>query len=312
MTSNNKPIITVFGATGAQGGSVIDSLLASQLYQIRGVTRKVDDAKAASLASRGVEIVQGDIAADSVEKLSSALKGSYGAFLLTNFWDPSSMHKEVAHGKKLVDAAKLAGVKHIVWSTLPNVEKLSGSKAVPHFTDKAVVEEYIVSLQKAPNRSFDFATFAAPAFYFQNFQSFFPPKLEDNVVVFNLPETKSLTAFDVTETGLAVLNAFKNPTEFDGKRIDYYGTHQSPQEYVDTYAKVTGLKARLNLIPREVFAKFPFSGAEELAAMFAWFNDFTLFGPHGDREFGKKATENKLSTWEQFLLRTKWTGVAAV
>jgi hypothetical protein len=112
--ANQKPLISVFGATGAQGsrlleislpfgapssdicslgGSVVAYLLNSNKYRVRGLTRNPNEQKAKDLTARGVEMVQADIANDSVDKLASALKGSYGAFLLTNFWDPSSMHK---------------------------------------------------------------------------------------------------------------------------------------------------------------------------------------------------------------------------
>jgi hypothetical protein len=218
---------------------------------------------------------------------------------------------EEAHGKKLVDAAKQAGVRHVMWSTLANVEKISGNKGVPHFTDKALVEEYIRSLQSSPHPPFEHVTFIAPAFYFQAFQTFFTPKLEGDTLVFSLPDTKLLTGFDVGETGLGVVNAFNNPKEFDMKRIDYYGSHMTPQEFIDDFAKVTGRKSKLVLIPRDVFAKYPFPGAQEVANTFTWFNDYTYYGPDGNRELGRKATEGKLSTWTQFLQKTKWNGPSA-
>lgn len=54
-------IITVFGATGNQGGSVIRSLLAdpvlSKEYKIRGITRDITKDAAKKLSSQGVEMV---------------------------------------------------------------------------------------------------------------------------------------------------------------------------------------------------------------------------------------------------------------
>jgi len=290
---------------------VVNYLLKSGHFRVRGVTRNTKEKKSLDLAARGVEMVEADMVKNTVEELSAVLKGSYGAYLLTNFWDPATMNQELPLGKKLVDAAKHAGVKHIIWSTLANVEKFSGIKTVPHFTDKALVEDYIRGLQAAKPRAFEHATFAAPAFYYQNFQSFFPPKYEGDTLVFTIPETKILTAYDVNETGLAVANVFEHPQEYDLKRIDYYGTHQSPQQYVDDFAKVTGKKAKLNSVPRDVFAKFPFPGAHELADMFTWFNDHTYYGPEGNRDLGNKACNNKLSSWTDYLKASKWTGPAA-
>jgi len=307
---STKKLITVIGATGMQGGSVVTHLLNSHKYLVRGVTRNTNEQKSKDLATRGVEMVQADIANDSVDKLAGVFKGSYGAYLLTNFWDPSTMNKEEAQGKKLVDAAKQAGVRHVIWSTLENVEKVSGSKGVPHFTDKANVEDYIRTLQSSSKPAFEHATFIAPAFYFQNFQSFFPPKLEGDTLVFTMPDTKHLTAYDVTETGLAVVNVLEHPKEYELKRIDFYGSHKAPQQYIDDFVKITGRKSKLNLVPRDVFAKF-FPGAQEIADMFTWFNDYTYYGPNGNPELGKKACDNKVSSWEQYLQRTKWTGPAA-
>ena len=54
-------ILTVVGATGAQGGSVVNSALKSGTYKVRAITRNVNSEKAKALAARGVEIVAADI-----------------------------------------------------------------------------------------------------------------------------------------------------------------------------------------------------------------------------------------------------------
>lgn len=304
MSTNNKKLVTVFGATGLQGGSVVDALLKDGGFSVRGVTRKPTDEKSAGLKKKGVQVVQGDIVGP-IEPLVEAMKGSYAAFLLTNFWDPSTKGKEVENGKKLVDAARKAGVKHVVWSTLANVEKESkGKYDVPHFTDKAKVEEYIRELQSKSPKAFDHVSFVAPAFYYQNFETGLAPKVEGDTYTFTLPPIKTLIAFDVTETGPAVVSALKEPAKYELKRIDYYGTAASPEEYVKTYAKVTGRKAVLNTVSNEAFAKFPFPGAKEFAAMFGWFNEFTYYGAKGDAKSGQGATPGGLSTYEAYLRRT--------
>jgi uncharacterized protein YbjT (DUF2867 family) len=303
----SRRLVTVFGAAGKQGGSVVDALIPAG-YDVRAVTRKPDGDAAKSLRSRGVQVVQGDIAEDSVEYLAKIMKGSYGAYLMTDFWDASSMMKEVDHGHKLADAAKRAGVKHVFWSTLPNVEKIAkGKYDVPHFTHKAKVEEYIRSLQEQSPKAFKFTTFIAPSFYYQNFKDFFLPKKEGDTWVFTLPETKKLTGFDVRQTGPAVVTALNDPEEWNGRRIDYYGEHASPQTYIDTFSKVTGLKVRLNSMPREEFAKLGFPTAKELAHMFGWFDEFTCYGPEGDPKSGQSATPGGLISWETYLRKYGWT-----
>jgi len=278
----SKKLITVLGATGAQGGSVVEALLPLG-FKVRGLTRQpLDSSAAAALKAKGVEVVQYDMAKSGLEETIKALAGSYGAFFVTQFWDKDSMGKEFEIGKKLVDAAKAAHVEHIVWSTLPHVEKYTNGKLhVPHCTDKAKVEDYIRHLQSQTPRPFKSATYSSVPFYFQNFSIHMKPKLEGDTYVFTLPETRFLTATDVRETGDVVAAVFNNPEKFDGKLIEYWGEHAHPQSYVDTFARITGKKAKLVLVPIDVFRKLPVPHAEETGDMFKWFNDFSIYGPEG-------------------------------
>jgi len=78
--------------------------------------------------------------------LVDAFRGSHGVFLVTPIIVPPAAH-EAELGKQQADAALEAGVQHIIFSSLENVDKITGGKKwVPHFTDKAKVEEYIRTL----------------------------------------------------------------------------------------------------------------------------------------------------------------------
>jgi len=278
----SKKLITVLGATGAQGGSVVDALLPLG-FQVRGLTRQaLDSGAATALKAKGVEVVQYDMAKSGLDETIKALASSYGAFFVTQFWDKDSMGKEVEIGKKLVDAAKAAQVSHIVWSALPHVEKFSHGKLhVPHCTDKAKVEDYIRHLQSQSPRPFKTATYSSAPFYYQNFAIHMAPKLEGDTYVFTMPDTRFLTSTDVRETGDVVAAVFNDPEKFDGKLIEYWGEHAHPQSYVDTFARISGKKAKLVQVSLDVFRKLPVPHAEETADMFKWFNDFSLYGPHG-------------------------------
>jgi uncharacterized protein YbjT (DUF2867 family) len=84
---SDKKKILVFGATGAQGGSVVNALLKEKdKYSIRAVTRNPESDKAKALKEKGVEVVEGDINHKSSIRL--AFEGVYGVFAMTNFWDP--------------------------------------------------------------------------------------------------------------------------------------------------------------------------------------------------------------------------------
>jgi len=300
-------LLTVFGATGLQGSPIVDSALAAG-FKVRGVTRHPQDAKAQALAKKGVEVVQADITTASVADLTKVLQGSYAAFLLTAFWDPASMGKEVELGRKLVDASKAAGVTHILWSTLDNCDAISGGKIhVPHFTDKAKVTEYIEELQKK-SKPFKYVTYVAPAFYYQNFKLFGVARLEGDTWNFVFPNLRRLTACDVSQMGPAVIKALQEPERFNLKRIEYFGEHSHPQNYVDTFIRVTGKKAKLVQVDPAVYKTF-YKGAEEFANMVEWFNEYSYFGPNGQpfsEWSGQRNTPGGLHTFEDFLRNGGW------
>ena len=124
---SSLPIIVVFGSTGYQGGAVVDSLLQTQKFQVRTVTRDRTSANAQKLKDKSVQVVSGD--ANKLESLTAAFKGAWGAFLVTNFWDPSQGLKpdtDYIQGKNLVDAAVASqSVKFVVWSSLHDIEAAS-------------------------------------------------------------------------------------------------------------------------------------------------------------------------------------------
>ena len=130
----SKKTILVFGATGAQGGSVARHLLSRGQYAVRAITRKPDAPAAQALRELGAEIVQGDL--DDMASLRKALEGVYGVFGVTNFWEHFS--KEETQGRNLVTAVAAADVKHFVFSTLPPIAKATnGALKSPHFDLKA-------------------------------------------------------------------------------------------------------------------------------------------------------------------------------
>lgn len=109
-------------------------------YRIRAVTRNPESDKAKAIASKGAEVVAGDLF--DVASLKKAFQGAWAVFAVTNFWDPAQMGKETELGKGVADAAKEANVEYLIWSTLPNSDVISNKKYhVPHFTDKVMRKE---------------------------------------------------------------------------------------------------------------------------------------------------------------------------
>jgi len=154
-------------------------------------------------------VVQADL--NSPETLKSAFKGAYGVFAVTNFWEKGGAD-EVAQGEAAVRAAQEAGVRHFVWSTLPNVETISGGKYnVPHFTDKARVNAIV------KNAGFEYHTFVIASFFYQNFLGMLAPqKQQDGSLGWTLPidpSSRSIHMGDIAELGKVVAGALSRAAQ---------------------------------------------------------------------------------------------------
>src|SRR5688572_27530605 len=108
-------LITVFGATGAQGGGLARAILRDPLrrFRLRAVTRKPEGAAARALADAGAEIVQAD--QDSLLELNRALRGADAAFCVTSFWEHMDPERELRQARNLATAAAGQGIAHVVW-----------------------------------------------------------------------------------------------------------------------------------------------------------------------------------------------------
>ena len=161
-TKNNKKLIAVIGATGHQGGAVVRALQASGQFKVRALSRNPE--KHRDLAD---EVVEADL--NRPDTLQPAFAGAHGVFLVTS----SSLEgtDEFTQGTAAVRAAKAAGVKHFIWSTLPDVKAISGGKFdVPHFTGKAKVDRVVTEAGFANH------TFAIAPFFYQNLAGAMAPQ----------------------------------------------------------------------------------------------------------------------------------------
>ena len=193
MSPNDRKLIAVIGATGQQGGGVVRALQASGQFKVRALTRNPD--KHRQLAD---EVVEADL--DRPETLKAAFEGAHGVFLVTNFGKKGT--DEFKQATAAVRAAKEAGVKHFIWSTLPDVEAISGGKFdVPHFTGKAKVDRVVTEAGFANH------TFVIAPFYYQNLVgALAPQKQADGSMGWALPLDPSCVAFTwATFANLAIL-----------------------------------------------------------------------------------------------------------
>jgi len=266
--SNTQKIIAVVGATGQQGGAVVRALQASGQFKVRALTR--NPAKHPKLAD---EVVLADL--NRPETLKDAFAGAHGVFLVTNFWE--AFADEPKQAVAAVDAAKAAGVQHFIWSTLPNVETISGGKFnVPHFTLKAKIDSVV------REAGFAHHTFVIAPFFYQNLVGpMAPQKQADGKLGWALPldpNKRVIHMGDITELGRIVAGAFAQPNAAGrGEHLPLAGDLLSFNEIIATLNR-QGSNLSFNQVSRDIFAGW-FPHAEEAAEMFAYFEAYMYLGP---------------------------------
>lgn len=272
---NSKRIIAVFGATGAQGGGLVRAIAAdpSGPFAARAITRHPSSDKARALADLGVEVVGAD--ADDASTLAPALKGAYGAFCVTNFWEHLDAEREGRQASAMARATKAAGLQHVVWSTLEDVRKwvpldddrlptLYGHFKCPHFDSKGAVDDVFVN-EGAPT------TFMRVAAYWDNFIYFGmgPRKGDDGNYVFALPlGGAKLPGIGVEDVGKCAYGIFREGTGNVGTYIGIAGEILSGEELASKMARATGRAITFYDVPFDTYRKLGFPGAEDLGNMF--------------------------------------------
>jgi uncharacterized protein YbjT (DUF2867 family) len=289
-----QPLIVVLGATGNQGGSVVDALLSEKKWKVRGVSRNPDSDKGKALKAKGVEVVDADF--NDIQSIRKAFHGAWGVFAITQFWEPAIMQNpelEYQNGKNIVDAAKAENVGYFIYSSLDDVHALSNkSLHVPHFTNKNRVEQH--ARQSGLKSAFFY-----PAFYIQNWLFFAPPKKgADGVLEFQLPVRADvgIAQFDVSQTGLVIARMFNNPDKYSGKIVRAVGEYRSGPETAAAYERVTGEKARYVVLDMETFRKF---APADLADMYEWFNKYGYY--NGATLYETKQDFPELHTFEDLV-----------
>jgi len=293
MSSNNKKLIAVIGATGQQGGGVVHALQASSQFKVRALSRNPGEHR--ELAD---EVVEADL--NRPETLKAPFDDAYGVFLVTNAGEKGT--DESKQATAAIRAARDAGVEHFVWSTLPDVEAISGGRfAVPHFTGKARIDRIV------KEAGFPHHTFVIAPGYYQNFVGpLAPQKQADGSAGWALPldpAVRCLHMGDIRELGNIVAGAFAHPDEAGhGEYLPLVGDFMSFNDIVETLNR-QGHKFSVKQVPKEVFATF-FPGAAELAEMFSYWEAYTYLGSDSSDRIalankiaGRQPT--RFATWAQ-------------
>jgi len=307
-----RKIIAVAGATGAQGGGLVRAILSDPGggFTARALTRDVNSDKAKELAGLGAQVVAADL--DDIESLKRAFQGAYGAYCVTFFWAHFSPEKELAQAAAMAQAAKHAGVQHVIWSTLEDTSKwvplsdsrmptLMGHYKVPHFDAKGQADQVFTELGLP-------VTFLLTSFYWDNFIHFGmgPKKGPDGKLALTLPMgDKKLPGIAAQDIGRCALGVFKKGREFIGKTVGIAGEHLTGAEMAAALTKALGQEVRYQDVPPEAYRSFGFPGAEDLGNMFQFKRDFEQYFCGARNLAVARALNPALETFEQWLARNK-------
>lgn len=277
----DRKLIAVVGATGAQGGGLVRAILEDPTggFAVRAITRNVDSDKARALAAAGAEVVAADL--DDPASLERAFQGAHGAYCVTNFWEHFSPEKELAQARNLAQAAKAAGVRHVIWSTLEDTRlrvplddermpTLMGQYKVPHFDAKGEANRHFIEAGVP-------TTFLLTSFYWDNLIHFgmAPTPGADGVLEFTLPMgAAKLPGIAAEDIGRSAYGLFKAGDAVIGKTIGIVGETLTGAQMAAQLGDALGREVRYNAVTPAQFRAFGFPGADDLANMFQYKRDF--------------------------------------
>jgi uncharacterized protein YbjT (DUF2867 family) len=307
-----KKIIAVVGATGAQGGGLARAILkgANGGFAARALTRKTDSDKAKALAQAGAEVVAADL--NDLESLKRAFSRAYGAFCLTNYWELFSPEKELAQAANMAQAAKAAGLKHVIWSTLEDTRRwvplsdnrmptLMGKYKVPHFDAKGEADEIFLRAGLP-------LTILLTSFYWDNFIHFGmgPKKGPDGKLAITFPlDDKKLAAIAVEDIGKCAYGIFKRGSEFIGKKVGIAGGHLTGAQMAAGMSRALGKEIGYNAVPPEVYRSLGFPGADDLGNMFQFKRDFNDYYCAARSVEFSRSVNPELQNFETWLAKNK-------
>jgi uncharacterized protein YbjT (DUF2867 family) len=276
-----RKVIAVVGATGAQGGGLVRAILADRSgeFSVRAITRNADSDAAKALAAAGAEVIAADI--DDEASIARAFRGAWGAFCVTFYWAHMSPDKEIAEARNMAAAAKAAGVKHVIWSTLEDTRKfipltddrmptLVGKYKVPHFDAKGESDRFFTDAGVP-------VTFLLASFYWDNLVQFGmgPKKGPDGKYTFTLPMgSKKMPGIAAEDIGKCALGIFKGGSKYVGKTVGISGENLTGVQMAASLSRALGRDVGYNAVPPAVYRGFGFPGADDLGNMFQFYADF--------------------------------------
>ncbi|KAL8744283.1 MAG: hypothetical protein Q9184_008015 [Pyrenodesmia sp. 2 TL-2023] len=299
-------LLVIFGATGQQGGSIVESVLGdaqlNQEYSIRGTTRDPSKAKAQELVKKGIEVVRADV--DDAASLEKAFEGAHVVFANTvTIYDGHTYDHEVSHGRALANAAVAVKVPFLIYSTLPHAGNISGGKLknMGHFDGKAEVEQYIRTL---PLRS----AFIAPGSFMSNFHaSMAPHPAGDGTYAFAnfvKPDTTMPLIDTAGDTGKWVAAILADFSKYEGKVLCCATAVYTFQEIANAMSKASGKTVVYKQLPEETWRAFlPPLMKDHIAEMLRYFQEYGYYGEdtEGKVKWSAEQARGKLTILDEYL-----------
>ncbi len=287
MTESETRVLVV-GATGNQGGAVVDHLLEhGTAFDVRGLTREATSNAAQTLANRGVTMVEGDL--DHPETLRDPVADADAVFAVTNFWT-QGYDAQVRQGKNIADVASEEGVDQFVLSGVGSHDEDTG---VPHFDSADEIDRHVRDLGLP-------WTVLKPVFFMENLEAFAEDIADDGQLALPLAEGVGLQMMTNDDLGHAAAVALANPDAYVGEAIDIAGDEKTLAETAEILTAVTGRDVEAVHVPIEdAYETF----GEEFTVMCEWFNEvgYAADIPALESRFGFEFT-----TLEEYLRAAGW------
>jgi uncharacterized protein YbjT (DUF2867 family) len=280
--------VLVTGATGRQGGAVVRHLRPKG-WKLRALTRNPNSYAARQLAGQGVELAQGDL--DDPASLERTVRGAYGVYSVQDFWTVGA-RREVQQGKNLADAAKKAGVEHLVYSSVGGAERNTG---ITHWETKWEIEKYIRSL-KLP------VTVLRPVSFMETYHIL---EVEIGLLKGKLADPirgdKPYQTIATDDIGAFAAVAFERPRDFIGIELEIAGSELTNIEAAKVFSRVLNRPVKFKKLPMSIVRLFL---GTEFHQMFRWFN--TNGYQANISELRRKYPEVRLHTLEEWLREDGW------
>src|SRR3954469_7073951 len=242
MNTQETGTIVVFGATGQQGGAVVDALLARGA-RVRALVRTPESDRARALAARGVELAT--VRIDDPVSTVAALEAVDAFYFMTPEANSlEEIEEEVRVGTALVDAAAASCVPHVVFNSVGGADRETG---VPHHDSKHRIEEY---LKLSGLR----ATMVRPTAFMENFATVMAPSLEGGTIVLRLPlpDDIALKMISIKDIGQVAAAILLDTADVPGGAIEVIGDEPTGPQIAAAFGARAGLPSRYEALPLSV------------------------------------------------------------